>query len=290
MGPRCFESYAGDVSARAVLLILTAWQFFTVFKKWKEIESDCAAYAPSSTFSSFTHVLRSLGITKQAMSCADRAKVPFEISGEQVRVSTTLSPLPCNLPPLPPPRLLSLVFLAPMLPIAPPAPIQFSKCVRTVKLLESLEMQEYIEQFMCVVVCFARRMLRLATVSPCLACSDIFCLRIRGVTDSNACDVTQQQLITMGMEISAAKTFMMNVRGHFDLPSPIAAQTVASVLPEFTPIFASADEFTELLYDTAVHGATNKSFHECCDHKGPTIGVFASDEEEHVWGWCGALT
>jgi hypothetical protein len=47
----------------------------------------------------------------------------------------------------------------------------------------------------------------------------------------------------------------------------------------------TADDFTELLYDTASHGATNKAFHDACDLKGPTIGVFTSDEEQHIWGW-----
>lgn len=53
----------------------------------------------------------------------------------------------------------------------------------------------------------------------------------------------------------------------------------------FSNIFAGSDHYTELLYDTAAHGATNKAFHDACDYKGPTIGVFTSDEEAHVWGW-----
>ena len=54
----------------------------------------------------------------------------------------------------------------------------------------------------------------------------------------------------------------------------------------FYLFFSATDEFTEVLYDTAAHGATNKAFHDACDYKGPTMGVFTSDDEQHVWGWC----
>jgi hypothetical protein len=72
-------------------------------------------------------------------------------------VSKTLSLLPCTSPP-PPPRALALVFTAPTLPIEPPDPNPdaFSLCVRTAELLESLDMKQHIEQFMCVAVDPAR--------------------------------------------------------------------------------------------------------------------------------------
>ena len=46
LGPKRCEGHAGDAVVCGTLCALTAVQFFTIFKKWKEIEYDCAAYAP----------------------------------------------------------------------------------------------------------------------------------------------------------------------------------------------------------------------------------------------------
>lgn len=50
LGPKRCEGHAGDAVVCGTLCALTAVQFFTIFKKWKEIEYDCAAYAPSISF------------------------------------------------------------------------------------------------------------------------------------------------------------------------------------------------------------------------------------------------
>jgi hypothetical protein len=99
----------------------------------------------------------------------------------------------------------------------------------------------------------------------------------------------------MGLTLGGAKLYLMQVRAHFAVPappppSPSFIQNVMSAPPVLPPMFKAADEFSELLYDTAVHGASNKAFHECCDSRGPTIGVFSSDHEDHVWGWYGPST
>ena len=65
--------------------------------------------------------------------------------------------------------------------------------------------------------------------------------------------------------------------------SPVQITPLASSDVEAGSSFA--DEFTELLYDTSIHGATNKAFHNSCDNKGPTIGVFVLDNASHLWGW-----
>jgi hypothetical protein len=135
--------------------ILIAMQFFTVFKKWKEIDSDCKACVCFS-FCLFRlsqpHLPLRLEISKQALSDARRAKPPREIAGEQVRVSQTLSASACSSPP-PLPASLSLVFSSPKLPITMDQ--QPHSCLAsTIDLLNLLAMPEHIPKLMCVTSIF----------------------------------------------------------------------------------------------------------------------------------------
>jgi hypothetical protein len=165
----------------------------------------------------------SLEFTKQAVSSARRAKPQREIMGEEVKVSKTLSPLPCPSPPPLPPSL-SLVFMAPTLPIIPPSA---AACACTVELLERLKMQEHIPQFMSAAAALFRFV-------NCFVVSAVFppfsharrC-RSQKMTDGIVKQTNEEDLGRLGLSIDQAKLFMKEMQ-TIALP-PQCMYDVASV-------------------------------------------------------------
>ncbi len=175
----------------------------------------------------------SLEFTKQAVSSARRAKPQSEIMGEEVKVSKTLSPLPCPSPPPLPPSL-SLVFMAPTLPIIPPSA---AACACTVELLERLNMQEHIPQFMSAAAALFRFVICCVVRGVFPPFSHARRCRSQKMTDGIVKQTNEEDLGRLGLSIDQAKLFMKEVQ-TIALP-PQCMHNVASVLLHHTclPMF-----------------------------------------------------